>query len=167
MKKTYIKPEMISHEKLVMNEAIAGCSVTLVGWENPYTEIQDVSGAYPTAQAALAAHPSDWGWPIAPIFGVRDNNGAMGYFTDWSNACYANEHSIIYGGDTSSWTSIRSEGTIHLEYTQYGNDGSGHVYSQAVSYDGDEGWWVAYSADKAYLDSLLATHTAQQLLSHS
>ena len=167
MKKSYIKPEILCREKLVMNEAIAGCSVVLVGWQSPYNQVQSVDGAYPTAQAALSAHPSEWGWPIAPVFGVRDNKGAMGYFTDWSNAAYADEQSIIYGENTSSWITIRSEGVVILHFTQYGQDGSGHVYQKPNVYTADEGWWVAYSADKAYLDSLLATHTAQQLLSHS
>ena len=168
MRKPYNKPETYSQEKLVMNEAVAaGCAIVLMGWENPYNEVQNVEGAYPTAQAALAAHPSDWGWPIAPIFGVKDDEGAMAYFTDWSNAAYANQQSIIYGGDTTSWTTIvRSDDPIEITYTQYGPDGSGGTYSSTNTYSGDEGWWVAYQADKDYLDTLLAKNIgkAQTLL---
>lgn len=82
MRKAYVTPE-IKEIRIMANQAIAACSVTLAGWQNSWNRR---STGYGSEEEARAAHTQAPIFPIYYVEGDTSNGGVSSMYWEDQNS---------------------------------------------------------------------------------
>lgn len=130
--KKYVKPTIVSQERLQVNEAIAGCPIRIIGYQNPYKENQSRTGYTYDYQAYTAWEQANID-PVIRVYAVGDPNGVHGSFTDWNTNYKCDNkvvnHSITIIYDPPKWYNDNHDTSLYP------------LRLQGPTYGGDEGWF--------------------------